>query len=90
MADSDIHLSDSSDGELFKRIADELQQTLNGTWTTQACGLDQYYRDLAVDGQVITLHLEHYLGIMLLVEDADSQWVASERFQAVVRRLQKA
>ncbi|MGP6425770.1 MULTISPECIES: DUF3630 family protein [Pseudomonas] len=90
MAASDIHLSDSSDRELFTRIADELQQTLSGTWTTQASGLDQYYWDLAVDGQVITLHLEHYLGIMLLVEDADPQWVASERFQTVVRRLQMA
>jgi len=90
VAASDIHLSDSSDRELFTRIAEELQQTLNGTWTTQASGLDQYYWDLAVDGQVITLHLEHYLGIMLLVEDADPQWVASERFQTVVRRLQMA
>lgn len=90
MAASDIHLSDSSDRELFTRIAEELQQTLNGTWTTQTSGLDQYYWDLAVDGQVITLHLEHYLGIMLLVEDADPQWVASERFQTVVRRLQMA
>lgn len=90
MAESDIHLSGSSDTESFKRIADELQQTLNGTWTTQASGLDQYYWDLAVDGQVITLHLEHHLGIMLLVEDADPQWVESERFQAVVRRLQMA
>ncbi|MCX4220515.1 MULTISPECIES: DUF3630 family protein [Pseudomonas] len=90
MAESDIHLSGSSDTESFKRIADELQQTLSGTWTTQASGLDQCYWDLAVDGQVITLHLEHYLGIMLLVEDADPQWVASERFQAVVRRLQMA
>ena len=90
MAASDIHLSDSSDRELFTRITEELQQTLNGTWTTQASGLDQYYWDLAVDGQVITLHLEHYLGIMLLVEDADPQWVASERFQTVVRRLQMA
>ncbi|WP_256574507.1 MULTISPECIES: hypothetical protein [unclassified Pseudomonas] len=43
MADSDIHLSDSSDSGLFQRIADELQQTLSGTWTTQASGLDQYY-----------------------------------------------
>ncbi|MHC8338647.1 hypothetical protein [Pseudomonas sp. HLT2-19-2] len=53
-----------------------------------ADGLDQRYWDLEVEGQVITLHLEHCLGIMLLVEDAGPDWVASKRFQVVVRRLQ--
>ncbi|MCU0074357.1 DUF3630 family protein [Pseudomonas koreensis] len=90
MANTEIHVSDISDHSLFMRAANELQQGLGGKWLTKACGLDQYYWDLQVDGQVITLHLEHYLGIMLLVEDADPQWVASERFQAVVRRLQIA
>ncbi|HJR33177.1 MAG TPA: DUF3630 family protein [Pseudomonas sp.] len=84
----EIYLSETSDRELFNRLASELAQGLGGTWTAQINGLDQRYWDLAVEGQTITLHLEHYLGIMLLVEDADPDWIASERFQAVVRRLQ--
>ena len=83
-----IYLSDTSDRALFDRIADELRQALDGTWVVQASGLDQRYWDLEAEGQVITLHLEHYLGIMLLVDDADPDWVASERFQALVQRLQ--
>jgi hypothetical protein len=84
----EIYLSQTSDRDLFNRIASELARGLGGTWTAQINGLDQRYWDLAVEGQTITLHLEHYLGIMLLVEDADPDWIASERFQAVVRRLQ--
>ena len=83
-----IYLSDTSDRALFDRIADELRQALDGTWVVQTSGLDQRYWDLEVEGQLITLHLEHYLGIMLLVDDADPAWVASERFQALVQRLQ--
>lgn len=84
----EIYLSQTSDRDLFNRIASELARGLGGTWTAQINGLDQRYWDLAVEGQTITLHLEHYLGIMLLVEDADPDWIASERFQAVVRQLQ--
>jgi hypothetical protein len=84
----EIYLSQTSDRDLFNRIASELARGLGGTWTAQINGLDQRYWDLAVEGQTITLHLEHYLGITLLVEDADPDWIASERFQAVVRRLQ--
>jgi hypothetical protein len=85
---STIYLSDTSDRALFDRIADELRQALDGTWVVQASGLDQRYWDLEAEGQVITLHLEHYLGIMLLVDDADPDWVASARFQALVQQLQ--
>ena len=83
-----IYLSDTSDRALFDRIANELRQALDGTWVVQASGLDQRYWDLKAEGQVVTLHLEHYLGIMLLVDDADPDWVASARFQALVQRLQ--
>jgi hypothetical protein len=84
-----IYLSETSDWGLFNRIASELRLALDGTWSVQADGLDQRYWDLEVEGQVITLHLEHYLGIMLLVEGADPDWVASERFQALVHRLRR-
>ncbi|WP_249582574.1 hypothetical protein [Pseudomonas viridiflava] len=65
----ELHICDVSDWALFNAIALTLEQELNGEWLTKADGLDQRYWDLAVDGGVITLHLEHYLGIMLLVEN---------------------
>ncbi|WP_206072644.1 hypothetical protein [Pseudomonas viridiflava] len=65
----ELHISNVSDWALFNAIALRLEQELNGEWLTKADGLDQRYWDLSVDGGVITLHLEHYLGIMLLVEN---------------------
>jgi hypothetical protein len=85
----EIYLSENADWDLFNRIASEMKQTLGGTWGVQADGLDQRYWDLEVEGQTITLHLEHYSGIMLLVKSADPEWLASERFQSAVKRLQK-
>lgn len=34
--------------------------------------LDQFYIDYNFEGKIITLHLEHYLGIFLLSEKADT------------------
>ncbi|WP_231652375.1 hypothetical protein [Pseudomonas californiensis] len=65
----ELHISDVSDWTLFNAIAAVMERELGGEWVVQADGLDQRYWDLAVDGGVITLHLEHYLGIMLLVEN---------------------
>ncbi|WP_122863702.1 DUF3630 family protein, partial [Pseudomonas viridiflava] len=65
----ELHISNVSDWALFNAIALRLVQELNGEWLTKADGLDQRYWDLSVGGGVITLHLEHYLGIMLLVEN---------------------
>lgn len=65
----ELHICDVSDWTLFNAIAMTLEQELGGEWLIKADGLDQRYWDLSVDGGVITPHLEHYLGIMLLVEN---------------------
>ncbi|WP_248800598.1 hypothetical protein [Pseudomonas sp. MWU13-2105] len=67
----ELNISESSDWYLFERIAQTLEQGLNGTWARKLDGLDQRYWDLLVDDQIITLHLEHYLGISLLVSCDD-------------------
>lgn len=66
-------LTENPSWTLFDRIATELEQQLEGTWSAQLDGFDQRYWDLDVRQARITLHLEHYLGICLYVaRDAPS------------------
>lgn len=71
-------LSDDSDWSLFDTIASSLESHLQGSWTAQLDGLDQRYWDLRVGDAVITLHLEHYLGIMLFVAHESPDRTASQ------------
>lgn len=61
----ELHISDVSDGALFKEIGEILRRGLDGSWLEKLDGLDQRYWDLKVRESILTLHLEHYLGIML-------------------------
>ena len=71
-------VSDDSDWGLFDAIASSLESHLQGSWTAQLDGLDQRYWDLRVGDAVITLHLEHYLGIMLFVAHKAPDCTASQ------------
>lgn len=61
---SELHISSESSWTLFEKIADALENELNGIWTGKVNGIDQRYWDLQIENKVITLHLEHYLGIL--------------------------
>jgi hypothetical protein len=61
----ELRISEASDWHLFELIALKLEQGLQGIWTQKVDGLDHRYWDLLADGQTLTLHLEHYLGIYL-------------------------
>jgi len=60
---SELHISSESNWTLFERIAEFLERELNGIWLEKADGIDQRYWDLKIGNEVLTLHLEHYLGI---------------------------
>ncbi len=62
---NNLEISGDSDPALFERIAEILERELKGEWQERLSGPDQYYWDLRVGGSVITLHREHYLGVML-------------------------
>ncbi|MEE5103044.1 DUF3630 family protein [Pseudomonas alliivorans] len=83
----ELHISDVSDWALFNAIAATLEQGLGGEWLLKADGLDQRYWDLAVEGGVMTLHLEHYLGIMLLVENEPANPDLDARLMAKAGRV---
>ncbi|MEE4915475.1 hypothetical protein V2K41_14440 [Pseudomonas alliivorans] len=83
----ELHISDASDWALFNAIVATLEQGLGGEWLVKADGLDQRYWDLAVQGGVMTLHLEHYLGIMLLVENEPANPDLDARLMAKAGRV---
>jgi len=63
--DWEINISDNADWDLFNQVASVLHNEFGGQWSAQADGTDQRYWDLAVDSALVTLHLEHYTGIVL-------------------------
>lgn len=57
-----------SDGKVFRMIADELSKKFKVKWTKKIDGVDQRYWDFRYKGILLTLHLEHYLGIMIYAD----------------------
>ena len=77
----EIEVSTVADQSLFEQLACTLETGLGGRWTQRLDGLDERYWDLQVGTQIITLHLQHYLGIYVLIPSG------CERLAARVRRL---
>ncbi len=65
----EIEISENADWQLFENVAQVLEQGLGGYWKERLDGPDQRYWDLAVGEQILTLHLECYLGISMLISD---------------------
>jgi hypothetical protein len=57
----ELRLSENPDD--FSRLASTVQKLLKGKWEKKVDGLDQSYWDLDVDGIILTVHREHYLGV---------------------------
>ena len=62
---TEARLSKSSSGELFTSIAKAIEDQYNIHWLNKLNGLDQRYWDFEIDNLILTLHLEHFLGISL-------------------------
>ena len=62
---ANLFITDRSDSELLNRIGTIIHNEFNGEWLLKANGLDQCYWDIKIESSVLTLHLEHYLGIMI-------------------------
>lgn len=68
--DLEIFISDHSDWRLFEEVGAAIQSEFDGEWLARADGLDQRYWDIRIGDSVLTLHLEHYSGIMLFPEES--------------------
>jgi len=60
-----LEITSESNESLFNDIAHYLESAFKGKWATKINGLDQRYWDLEIGPTLLTLHLEHYLGISL-------------------------
>lgn len=79
-----VHVSDDPDD--FVRVALQAHAMLGGELGECAHGLDQSYWDLTVDGAVITIHREHYSGVMVFCEEHPLHIALLERYQAALSR----
>jgi hypothetical protein len=82
-SDREILVSESPDRAHFDRIAGVLEQGLEGSWIERLDGPDERYWDLAARGGVLTLHLQHFVGITIFVpknrrDDAASRKLLEE------------
>ena len=75
-----FHVSDDPDD--FVRIAVQARVLLGGQLGECAHGLDQSYWDLTVGDAVITIHREHYLGVMIICEDEPHHRALLDRYKA--------
>jgi hypothetical protein len=75
----ELEVSATADWAFFQKLADILEQGLGGSWVQKLDGLDERYWDLAVGEQMLTLHLQHYLGIFVLLPACSDATVAQVR-----------
>ena len=74
----ELRIFDDSNWPLFKEIAEVLEREFRGTWLEKIDGLEQSYWDLKIGNSILTLHLEHYLGIMLFPASETPDKAAAE------------
>ena len=70
-----LQLSSGSSPFPFADFARALARERGGQITDRLDGLDESYWDLVLDGQVLTLHRQHYLGVFLCSTDVASETV---------------
>ena len=68
-----------SDDSVFQLIADELTEVFDIQWKTKLDGFDQRYWDFRFKGTILTLHLEHYVGISIFVKKPEMNRESAEQ-----------
>lgn len=78
-----VELRISDDPEQFKLLAEGVRKTLGGRWIEKLDGLDQSYWDLEVQGEKVTVHREHSLGVSVFCDDQPAKIRILERLQSL-------
>jgi len=68
LEENELLISPESNWSLFEKVAETLEFELSGSWVEKTDGIEQRYWDLQIEGELLTLHLEHYLGILAFSE----------------------
>jgi hypothetical protein len=64
---SEVKVTDSSDWKEFERINAEFVRVFSAKSVAVADGLDEAYYDYMVRETLVTVHLQHYLGISIFL-----------------------
>jgi hypothetical protein len=64
-------------------VAQKIQVLTNGRFTRRLDGPDQSYWDSLIDGNLYTIHREHYLGVSMFSNASD----ARKTFDRIEREL---
>lgn len=79
-------ISDDSDWMLFNGIADAILTKFKGKLDQALDGWDDRYWDIEIRGSIVTLHLQHYLGISLFADNKKANeliWNVGEYLQTI-------
>jgi hypothetical protein len=79
-----FEMSLSEDESQFVHFAGLVREALNGEWEEKINGLDQTYWDLNVQGEIVTLHREHYLGVSVICHDKPEERAVLERLKQIL------
>lgn len=61
----EIALLDKSDWKLFEQIFQKIRENFDIKLINKIDGIDERYWDFEINGGLICLHLQHYLGISI-------------------------
>ena len=76
-----IELRLSDDADRFKALAKAVRAKLGGRWAERLDYFDQSYWDLEVQGKIITVHREHFLGVSVFCDDEPAKTELLERLR---------
>lgn len=77
-----LELPLSDDHETFSEWAQKIADLLGGSWERKVEGLDQAYWNLSVDDVTLTIHREHYLGVVVICPDTAEGEALIERIKS--------
>ena len=83
----ELTISKIPDWRLFERVAARIEARLDGEWVERVDGLDQRYWDFRNGKAIITLHLEHHVGIVAYVAHDAEDVAASELLLGAVETV---
>ncbi|MFO1521245.1 MAG: hypothetical protein U1G05_04235 [Kiritimatiellia bacterium] len=85
-ATDEVKVTDSSDWSLFDQIDKAFSEAFESKSLSVCDGLDEAYYDHDVDGTVVTVHLQHYLGVRIFLRHPDK---ATEKDLSVLKRIKE-
>jgi hypothetical protein len=81
----EVLISEDPDWVQFEQFVHRISRETSAQCTERIDGIDARYWDFRIDGKIVTLHLQHYLGISVFGANPE----ADEAVQKVANLLKK-